>query len=507
MSDQTQAALAAEPPPSPARPSGATLDRSLVLGVAWTAGVKWGTQVLTWACTFVIARLLTPADYGLYGMAMVYQGLVSTIYELGLEDSIVRQRDLTRDQIASLGGLAMIYGIGFALLTLALAGPIARFYQEPAVAWILGVLAIATVIEGVQMLPRAVLARELRFRTLAWIDGLRGASLAVATLIFALAGLQYRALAYAAVASTAIATAAALTLAPQRFALPTRRSRLRVPSVFGLQVVAARVAWYVYTHADFAVISRVLGKTALGAYTFAWSLATLPVDRFASLVARVVPGVFAAVQNDMTALRRYWIGTTEGLAFVALPIAGGMAIAADDLILVALGERWRDAITPLRLLAIYGAFRALSAVMPPVLIASGHARRNLERTLLGVAVLPVLFYAGTRWGTTGVAAAWVVGYPLVSLPAYLFTFHLLGLRAGDYLRAIWPALSATLLMVLVVAAIRLGARDWPLVVRFALEVSAGAAVYLGLILTRHRERVAAFRLLLRAARERNVIVS
>src|ERR671915_554922 len=109
-----------------------------------------------------------------------------------------------------------------------------------------------------------------------------------------------------------------------------------------------------------------------------------------------------------------------------------MAIAADDLILVALGERWRGAITPLRLLAVYGAFRALGAIMPPVLIAAGHARRNLERTLLGVAVLPVLFYAGTRWGTTGVAAAWVIGYPLVSLPAYHFTFQLLGLKAADY---------------------------------------------------------------------------
>jgi PST family polysaccharide transporter len=459
--------------------------------------VKWSTQIVTWACTLIVARLLTPADYGLFGIAMVYQGLVGVIYDLGLEDSIVRQRDLDDEQIARLGGLSALYGVGFALLTVALSGPIARFYGEPAVQWILRVLALSTVIEAIQMLPRAMLARELRFRTLALVDGVGALSLAVATLLFALAGFHYRALAFAAVTSAGVSTAVAYSVAPRRMALPRRRSGLRPAMGFGVQVVLARVAWYVYTHADFAVISRLLGKAALGAYTFGWALATLPVDRFAALVARVVPGVFAAVQNDTAALRRYWLGTTEGLAFVVLPIAGGLAVAAEDVILLALGERWRAAIMPLRLLAIYGGFRALGAMISPLLIAAGHARRNLERTLLGVAVLPALFYLGARWGTTGVAAAWIIGYPLVSLPAYRFTFRLLELRAADYFRAVWPALSATLLMALVVVGARALARDWPLALRFALDVTAGAAAYAGLVFVRHRERVDLVRGLLR----------
>ena len=459
--------------------------------------MKWGTQVVTWACTLVVARLLTPADYGLFGMAMVYQGLVGVIYDLGLEDSIVRQRDLDDEQIARLGGLSALYGVGFALLTVALSGPIARFYGEPAVQWILRVLALSTVIEAIQMLPRAMLARELRFRTLALIDGVAALSLAVATLLYALAGFHYRALAYAAVSSAVISTATAYVVAPRRFALPRRRSGLRPAMGFGIQVVLARIAWYVYTHADFAVISRLLGKAALGSYTFAWALATLPVDRFSALVARVVPGVFSAVQHDTAALRRYWLGTTEGLAFVVLPIAGGLAVAAEDVILLALGERWRAAIMPLRLLAIYGGFRALGAMISPVLISAGHARKNLERTLLGVAVLPVLFYLGARWGTTGVAAAWLVGYPLVMLPAYRFTFRLLELRPADYFRAIWPALGATVVMAIAVAAAQSLASDWPLALRFALEAAVGAATYAGIVLLRHRERVALVRSLLR----------
>jgi teichuronic acid exporter len=476
------------------------LDRSLLLGIAWTGGMRWATQIIRWAVTFAIARVLTPADYGVYGMAMVYHQFVGTVQDVGLHDAIIRQRDLTDDEIARLGGLSLLYGVAFAALTVALAGPIASFYGEPSVRWILIVIAPVTILDALQIPSRAMLARELRFRSIAWIDGVAGVSLPLATLAFAVAGAGYRALAYAAVTSALLTTVAALAISPRRVAPPRSAPRLRAPTILGLQVALHRVGLYVYTNADFAVISFTLGKVALGVYTFAWAIATIPVDRVSVLVADVVPGIFAAVQNDIAALRRYWIGTTEGLAFLILPVAGGLAVAADDVVLVALGDQWRGAITPLRLLAVYGAIRSLALMLAPVLIATGHARRNLDREILGVALLPVLFFIGSRWGTTGVAAAWIVGYPLASLPAYLFTLRLLRMSGRDYLRAIWPALSATAVMVVVVLLVRLAADGWPLVARFALEVTLGAATYGGLVLVRHKGRVEAFLNVLRAAR-------
>src|SRR3712207_9473940 len=101
------------------------LDRALLSGVAWTAGVKWGTQILSWASTLIVARLLTPADYGLFGMAMVFQAFLGSIYDLGLSAAIIQRRDLTENQLAQLGGLCVVYGVLFALLTVAVSGSIA----------------------------------------------------------------------------------------------------------------------------------------------------------------------------------------------------------------------------------------------------------------------------------------------------------------------------------------------------------------------------------------------
>jgi teichuronic acid exporter len=498
MADHTDAAAAAATTPPP-RPHQA-LDRTLLTGMAWTAGMKWGTQILSWASTLIVARLLTPVDYGLYGMAMVVQGFLAPIYDVGLGTAIIQRRDLTEEEIARLGALTLVYSAGFVLLTAALASPVAAFYREPAVRWILIVFAIASAVSSFQMLPRAILARKLRFRTIAFIDGVAALTLTVTTLALALAGFRYRALVYGAAVSALVSTVVAVAVAPHRYAWPRRAARLNEAATYGWHVALSRVGWYIYTNADFAIVGRVLGKAALGAYSFGWTIATIPVDRVGSLVARIIPSVFASIQNDVPAMRRYMLGITEGLAFIVLPLAAGLAVTADDFVRVVLGERWSGAILPLRLLAFYGGFRSLATVLSPILVATGHARRNLHFTLLATAVLPPLFYVSTRWGAAGVAAAWIVGFPLVSLPAYAFTLRLLDTSLSAYIRALWPALSASLAMAGAVLAVRLAGDSWPLAPRFAVEVLVGGAVYIGVVLGLHRARIDAFRTLIGTAR-------
>src|SRR6185369_16249399 len=111
--------LAASAPalPSPTH----ELDRSLLRGIAWTGGVKTATQILSWLTTLVVARLLSPNDYGIAGMAMVYVGFVQLVNEFGLSAAVVQRRDLTDQQIAKLGGLSILLGVGLCLVSIAIA--------------------------------------------------------------------------------------------------------------------------------------------------------------------------------------------------------------------------------------------------------------------------------------------------------------------------------------------------------------------------------------------------
>ncbi|MDB4876555.1 MAG: hypothetical protein JWM41_3001 [Gemmatimonadetes bacterium] len=462
--------------------------------------MKWATQIVSWASTLLIVRLLSPGDYGLYGMALVYTGFVAPIYDLGVSAAIVQRHDLTDDKIARLGGLSLIYGFGFSLVSVLLAPLVAAFYKESEVARIIMLLSVAYLITAPQMLPRALMARRLEFQKLAWIDGLQSISLTVTTIAFAMMGYRYWSLAYAALISSTVTTLLALAWAPHRITWPTQFRRIAGEAAFGWNVALSRVGTYAYSNADFAIVGRVLGKAALGAYEFGWTLATIPVDRISSLIARVIPSVLSRVQNDREGLRRYCLGLSEGLAFVALPLAAGMALTADHFVLLAIGPRYAGAIGPLRLLAFYGGFRAIATVISPMLVATGHAKSDLKYTLFSLAVLAPLFYLGSHWGTSGVAAAWIVGFPIASYPSYRAVFRLIDLDARTYARTLWPPIAASLIMAVMVVAARVAMPETlPLAVRFACEVAVGALTYLAVIRLRYWSRMQRFIQLVRGS--------
>ncbi|HXT48795.1 MAG TPA: lipopolysaccharide biosynthesis protein [Gemmatimonadaceae bacterium] len=483
------------PPP---RTDTQSLDRSLVSGIAWTGGMKWATQILSWAATLVVARILSPADYGLMGMAAVYLGLVTLINEFGLTAAILRHRELSEDQIARVGGFSLLVGIAIAGISVALAPLIARFYAEPAVATIIAVLSLNFVFGSLGVLPRSLLARDLSYPRLAMIDGITNIAQMATMLLFAIAGYRYMALVFGSLVGSGCGALLALWWRPHRLVWPSSLRAIGDTLHVGWHIVVGRLAWYTYNTADFAVVGRVLGKQALGAYTLGWEIATMPVERISALVSSVTPGVFSAVQHDIVALRRYFLGVVEGLAFITLPAAAGLALIAGEFVPVVLGSQWQAAVLPLRLLAVYGGIRSIDTVTPQVLIYTGHSRQSMWYSLIAACVMPVLFVVGTRWGAAGVAAVWIVAYPAVVAPQYRLAFRVLDLRAGAYFRTLWPALSSTAVMA---AAVGIALATLPEtmapVVRLVIEVAVGVAVYAGMIAWRHRARASAFVAILR----------
>lgn len=482
-------------------PSHRSLDQSLVRGIGWTGGMRWLSQVVSWAATLVVARLLTPADYGLVGMAIVYSGFVELVNDFGLGAAMVQRRALDQDRIARLGGLAFMLGIALFATSVVLARPIAWFYNEPAVAGIIVLLAVNFILAGIQLTPQSLLIRDLRFRPLAWLRGAETLSMTAATLTLAALGAGYWALAIGLVASKATGTILALVWRRHRIAWPFPLQPIASEITFGWQVMVSSIAWYFYNNADFAIVGRVLGKVVLGAYTIAWSLASVPVERIAALLGDVLRGIFSAVQNDRVALARYFCVVTEGLAILTFPPAVGLALVADDCIRVLLGQKWVAAIEPLQLLAFYAMVRSVSTVFAPILVATGHTRLNLRFNLVAAVVMPALFLLGTRWGMVGVAAAWMVGYTVIAVALFLRQVLLIvNLSHGQYLRALAPALLATTVMAAVVVALREAIPFAPgSPTRLLVEVGGGAASYGIALWVVHGRRLRRLAILLRDA--------
>ena len=475
-------------------------DRTLVRGIAWTGAARGVTQVLSWASTLVVVRLLTPADYGLVGMATLYLGLIRLVSEFGLGSAVLVLRDLTKSQIEQLNSFSLLFGLGgFALAGIA-AIPFGAFLHAPALPAVIVASSTVSIISSLRSVPSALMQRDQLFKHLSSIDMARATVGVITVVVLALLGFGYWSLVWNEVLSAAAATGLTIWFRRTGFRWP-QLSALRSAMRFSGQVLVSRIAWYSYSNSDFLVAGRILGQAALGAYSLAWTLTNLPIDKVTTLVMTVASTFFSKAREDYAEVRRYLLVLTEGLAAIAFPVSLGLALTADDFVHVVLGDKWAGAVGPLRLLALYASLRSISPLVALALTMTGRVRHTMLNSIWSAIVLPPSFWIGSHWGPTGIAAAWAVVFPFLTIHLYRPLFTEIGLAARDYLRALLPALAGCIALGTAVLGVRIVAGDWlPRSARLATEVSVGIIAYSLLWATLFRPRVVAFRAVIRRAR-------
>lgn len=475
---------------------------SFAHAVAWTAVAKWSGQAVSWALTIVVVRLLSANDYGLVAMATVYLGLVAILNEFGIGMGVVANRELDDDQIAQLNTIGVAVGVlAFAVSCLA-AVPLGVFFRAPDLPAVVVVTSTAFPVTALRTVPVALLQRSLRLRRLAAAEGVQTLTVALSTVGLALLEFSYWALVLGQVLGHVVFTGMILVAVRARFARP-RLPSIRGVLTFSRHILVGRLAWYVQATADFTVAGRVLGEVPLGIYAMARGLASLPVDKVTALVNQVSLPFFAASQGSPAAMRRFVLTLTEGLAFVVFPVSCGVVLVAPEFVPLVLGERWLAVIPLLQILAGLAAYQSLVTVLPPVVLVTGGSRLSMYLGLAAAVVMPVAFYVGSGWGTTGIATTLVLVYPMLNIPLFVRAFRRTQLSPVAYLGAIAPALSAVLAMAAAVLALKLVLPStWPLATRFVTEVLLGTTTYVGVIGIVFRTKIVAFYRAFRALESR-----
>ena len=468
-----------------------SLDQSFVKGVAWTGVSRWSAQAVTWIATLVVARILTPTDFGIFSIAMLYLGFLALITEFGVGSAVVYLRELDNNHIAQLNSLAVLMGLAGCLLTAAAAVPMSRFFHSPQLPPVLVVMGFGFIITGFRSVPMALLQKDLQFKFLSFVEALRAIATAVLMVVLAVLGARYWTLVFGGLFGTLLATVVTLKRCRHSFRWP-RIESLHQAMRFSWHVLVGNVAWYEYSNSDFLVAGRVLGQAVLGTYTLAWNLATLPIEKITTLIGSVTPGVFSATQ-DQNSLRRYLLRPTEAVSLLLFPVLVGVALVAPEAVRVVLGAKWEAAIVPLQLLCVYGCVRAVMPLFSQALLVTGDSRFLMWNGLVSAVVFPAAFFVSSRWGATGIAAAWIVIYPINAVPIYIRALQKIGFTVGDYMKAVWPAVHSTLTMAAAVFAVRLLLpAGVPTAVRLVVLIASGAGVYVLNVLVFHRSQVGRF---------------
>ncbi len=429
----------------------------------------------------ILARLLSPEDFGLFGMTTLFLGIVGLFSEFGIGSVIVVFKEIDDEHVRQLNTISVMFGVVATFVSLIGAYPIALFFRAPALKYIVAVLGLGFAASGFRTVPYARLQKELRFRLTSLIDITQSFCQLVSVLVLAFLGFGYWALALGSLLATLVGAVLPLFWRSTGFAWP-RLDSIQSALSFGWRLLVSRLCWYFNSSADLLVAGRMLGERVLGLYSLAVNIATVPVDKISAILAGVTPTVLSKMQDDPAGMRRHLRLLTEAIGFIVFPVAIGMALVTDDFIAVFLGAKWSEAVGPLRLLCFYSLVRSLSAFLPAFLQIMRDMRFVTWHSITAVAVYFPSFYYASRWGATGIAGTWMVVYPLFAACLYWRVLSRLHMPAIQLFRSLWPPALSTLLMSVAVLVLRERMGAASPVLRLSVSVSVGAMVYIALIL-------------------------
>ena len=465
-----------------------SLRARVLTGFRWTTSARLLSQVITWAITLLVIRLLTPADYGLLAMATVFVAFLAIFSELGLGAAVVQKADVDERLLRRAFGVVLI--VHFALTALlALSAPlIAAFYVEPRVVPVIRVLSLQFVLAAFAVIPDAQLQRRMEFRNRSLVD-LSGAIVgSLVTLAMAFGGAGVWALVAGSLLNQLLKTVGINWLSPFVHKPDFSVKGMRSLFTFGGHMTAAGVFGMIYTQMDIIICARLLGNEILGFYSVAVHLASLPTQKISGLINGVAFPAFATMQHDVRKVAENVLLGTRILSFFAFPVSWGMSSIAPEIVDVILGPKWTHSIIPLQILALVIPLRTSSILLATAVQGMGRSDIVLRNTVWAVAVSGPVLFIGAYWGgLTGLSLSWLVVSPLLMVPVLMRSAPVIGLSSRQMLAAMVPAAGAGLVMYAAVALTRYVIDSSQAgLLRLCILISAGALVYCGISLRFNR---------------------
>ena len=423
-------------------------------GVRWSAVGTWGGQLIQLLVTVVLARILVPEDYGLLAMAVVFTGFLAIFKTMGFDKVVIQQESISDALLHSLFWLNVVVSALLAVLTVAIAPLCAWFFQEPRITAILMVLSVNFLLSTPAIVPKALFARELRFKVISIIQ-------LIAQLVGGLVAICLALLDWGvwALVSMHLSTSVLLSLlfhivSPWHPKLIFATVEVKRILAFGTNVTGASFFHYWARRADNLIIGAALGAVPLGYYSLAYTLMMRPLTAITFVISRVLFPVFSRKQDNDSWLARSYCRACSAISLITFPMMFGLVVLAEPFVQVVLGDKWLPVIPLIWWLAPVAAVQSLWALSSQILLAKGRSGWLLGASMISGLTMITAFVIGVNWGVNGVAAAYaIVCFAWTPVSLWLAKHHISELSWSDIAAALLPSVVMTAIMAILVATI------------------------------------------------------
>jgi len=396
--------------------------KDTIRGVSWMGGLRGITRIIAFAKTAILARLLLPAQFGLFGIAGLMLELLEVLTETGINIVLVQEKRNIDDFINTAWIASIIRGILIALLIIVATPYIILFFKSPGAAALLYLMALVPLIRGFINPSEVKFQKKLEFNKEFWfrftifsLDTSVAISLAYITRspVALIWGLIVGAI-------SEVVLSFIFTKPRPKFVFEVDKLKSIVSK--GKWMTGAGIFSYLFQHGDDIIVGRLLGQSPLGLYQVAYRISTLPITEVSDTIGKVTLPIYVGISEEKARLKSAYLRMLLGICILVIPFGLFLFVFAKQATLIVLGENWVEAIPVLKVLAIYGSLKAIINSCYPLLLGLGRQKQVMLITLagilgLGLSVVPLTL----KYGLIGTATSTIVGLILSAPFAFYFT--------------------------------------------------------------------------------------
>ena len=415
---------------------GSRFSHRVVTAGVWSLSIRVADRLINLARVIVLARILTPNDFGLLGIALLSLSFVQSFSRTGFGAALVQKREDITSYLDTSWTVSIIRGAIIAAVLYLSAGYVATFFDTMEAKSVIQAIASVTLIRGFINPGVIYFDKELEFHKRFMYDVGRTSAVFITSIILVLFWKSVWALVYGVIAGDIVALVLTYLLHPYRPRLRFDYQKAKQLFTFGRWIYLSSLMIFLSTQLDKGVIGKILGATSLGLYQVGSTISNTATGELSQATAQVAFPAYSKLQLDLPRLRQAFLTTWENTACLILPVSIIVFLLADGIVQVVLGPQWVPAVTAVRILAVTGFFTSLIRMCGALLQAIGRPRLDMQLMLVQIVAAGILIYPLTRlMGINGAALA-MLGGGLLAVPFVLLYINMyVNIPVKDFLKA------------------------------------------------------------------------
>lgn len=450
-----------------------------VRSILWSVVSQVGRQMLLLIIGIILARLLSPEEFGLIAMVTVITSFALIFGELGFSAALVQKKDITQDILSSIFWLNLCAGILLTVVFIICAPLIARFYQEPVLIPLTILVSLNFTLSSLNIVQNTILTKSLDFRTISIVEIISVSISGLIAIVLAYMGFGVWSLAIQTVTISAITAILLWLLNDWRPKFVFKWSGVKDLLGFSSNLLGTNTLNYWARNIDYILIGRYLGSYPLGIYNRAYMVMLFPLQNVTRVIARVMFPSFSLIQDDKERIKKLHLRLTRIVALFTFPMMLGIFVTVEAFVLTIFGEKWVAMIPVLRILSLVGLVQSIIGLNGYIYLSQGKADLQFRLGLVFKSVVILGILIGLRWNIIGVAIGYAFAMLINLYPNVYFSGRLINLSFWELMVNLSGVYICAFIMAIIVAICGLflpsSLSSWLVLM---IQVSLGGCVYI-----------------------------